>query len=125
MKRIKKHLKKIHDSKGLTLLELVIAALLLSATVAGLFGAFVTAHRWGTGDNTTAAFLAANRLEALAESVRADWWPVAGHPLSQGGPFADGANLLNTITYNRAYTVSDVAGRDYRRVDVSVQWNTN
>ena len=107
---------------GFSLLELMLAALLLSSSVAALFGAFVTASRWMKSDFSAGAYLGAIRLESLYECVRSDWWSQNDKPLSPAGTVTDGTVTQDGVVYTRTYTVTPVTGRDYRKAEVKVTW---
>ena len=106
---------------GFSLLEVLVASTLLATSVAVIFGAFVSAHKFpkpeiGRGFGT---HLVREKLEELAEAVRQDWWPAANKPLTIGLTAADSVTY-NGTAYARSYTVSGVAGKDYRKVQITV-----
>lgn len=106
---------------GFSLLEVLVAAMLLATSVAVIFGAFVSAHKFpkpevGRGFNT---HIAREKLEELAEAVRQDWWALTNKPLSTGVTAADTVTY-NGTDYDRSYAVSGVSGKDYRKVEITV-----
>ena len=116
--------------RGFTLIETILAALLLSTVVAGMYGAFVSAARWNRPPFNIAHNIAREKLENLYEAVRADWWDTgttapAGYRLDVGS-YPDGQVTVDGLAYSREYIVSAVQGgyADYRRVEVKVQWPT-
>ena len=114
------------NNRGFSLLELLIAALLLATAVAALFGTFVSAAKWIKQEREIGAYLDVARIESLREASRADWWSLSGYPLTIGGPYSEATIKLNDIEYTRTYTVSAVTATgspDYRRVEVVTTWN--
>ncbi len=115
------------DEKGFTLIEIMIAALLVTTTAAGALAMFVNAKKMIRPGNNIAGYLAQQKLETLYEAVRQDWWGLGGRPLTAGGPYAD-AVTVDGILYNRSYTVTainantDAVPDDYRKVDVTITW---
>lgn len=116
---------------GFTLLEIVIASLLVSTVMAMLMAAFVNANRWISPEYNVAHYLARQKLEHLYEQVRQDWWDDSSadpqrrlHPDFNPPSRADETVTLDGVAYTRNYTVSAVAadGRDYRKAQVSVEW---
>jgi hypothetical protein len=117
----------LKQEDGFSLLEISVAALLLTGVMAGLYSSFVTANRWIQPQSNAAYSVARERLESLHEYVRQDWWASAGHPLSVGGPNPDGSATIDDVSYAREYSVinvdSDSDGvQDYRRAQVTVSW---
>lgn len=115
--------------RGFTLLEIVIATVLLAGASAGVLSAFVNASRGLTPARNVAHYLASERQELLRESVRQDWWERPGRPLTPGGPSDDGVILVDGTGYRRSWTVEAVNADgadepdDYRRVAVRVEWD--
>ncbi len=133
---------------GFTLLEIVIAALLLATVSVGLFAAFVSANRWiqqprNDRANDVAFNVARQRLENLYGAVREDWWldnaanrgvnsglnMTPGHTGELMTDPASGETLvvnLDGMDYRRGYRVSAVTiggAEAYRRAEVNVHWN--
>lgn len=115
------------DEKGFSLIEIMIAALLVTTVAAGALAMLVNAKRMIRPGNNIAGYLAKDKLESLYEAVRQDWWGVAGNPLSTGGPYTDTVTV-DGILYNRSYNVTainanaDAVPDDYRKVDVTITW---
>ncbi len=115
------------DDRGFSLIELLVATLLLAGVVAGFIRVFTPAR----GFTVTEARLSVERnldrsmLEDLRQSVRQDTWADAASPLAPG-VHNQAAFTLNKDTratpkpYTRTYTVTNVAGRDYRKVEIRV-----
>ncbi len=118
-------MRKHHD--GFTLIELMIAALLMATVAAGVLGMLINAKQAIRPGSSIAGYLVKDKLESLYEAVRQDWWGVAGNPLSTGGPYTDTVTV-NGVTYNRSYNVTAVDANadgttdDYRKVDVTITW---
>ena len=121
-------LSRARKDRGFTLVEVVVAAVLMAAVAAGLLRAFETMNGISAvqQDRVTAANLARQQLEDLHEAVRWDWWGLANFPLSPGTALgAAAAIVVNGTTYTRSYVVNavfDGGTEAYRRVDVTVRW---
>lgn len=115
-------------SPGFTLIELVMAALLLTGLMSLIFAALTTANKiLNAEQGGLAYYLARNRIERLHEAVRHDWWSdaYASHPLTvKTDPLPTPWEFvwINYKTHGWRHDVYTVAGRDYRRVDADVQW---
>ena len=114
---------------GFTLVEILVAMLLLAGISGVAFNSFSSSSKLASGSfkEVTAYNLARRQLEYLYESVRADQWAAAGFPLSTVGPAPQPGNIvLDGITYGRVYTVTSIdvdgGGEDYRRVRVTMTW---
>ena len=110
------------DASGFTLLEIIIASVLLAGVVAGVFGSFSTAATWfQEGEDGVPYNLARERLDELQEAVAATNWNTG--PLAATGVWnPDGAVVLNGKTYTRSYRTDTVVGHQYRKVQVQVTW---
>jgi Tfp pilus assembly protein PilV len=126
---------KAKPASGFTLVEVVVASLLLTTVGALLFVAFTSANRWVQPQNSSAFGLARQTLEGLYIYVRQNnpfgqpYWNATGTPLSAG--FDNSASpesiVLDNTTYQRSYkvtTVSPAGGtpKDYRKVEIKVSW---
>lgn len=117
------------DEHGFSLIELLVASLLLTGVVVGFIRVFTPAR----GFTVTEARLSVERnldrsmLEDLRQSVRQDTWGITNvntNPLAPG-THTDTVTLNKDTratpkSYTRTYTVTNVAGRDYRKVEIRV-----
>ena len=125
----------VSNSKGFGLVEVLLAATMLSVIGALLLRAGVSAHSITPHqmDRTGGANIARTQIEVFYESVRQDWWdPVANptRPLTPtAGYVVDTADATTGVSYTPRHRVSavtltgDTGGNvapDYRRVDVKV-----
>ncbi len=111
---------------GFTLIEILVAALIIALSSGVLLSAFVNANRAIRPGFNVAGYLAKARLELLYEAVRQDWWGVGGQPLSPG-TVNEGNIPINGVNYNRTYVVTNVDANgdtvnDYRRARVTITW---
>ncbi|GAG34459.1 unnamed protein product [marine sediment metagenome] len=123
------------NNRGLTLIEVIISALILSIAVGGILLVFTTekgvvSH---TGRRVQAMDFTRQTLEQLKNAVGADTWPAAGD-LSSGthnsegfltlpGDFGPGGRFAGA---GRSYTVNDVLDSGdiiYKSVTVTVDWS--
>ncbi len=118
------------SKKGFTLIEVVVAMVVLSTVAVALLRVGISARQATPVqmDRAGAENIARMKLESLYESVRQDQWNVADQPLSVGTSQGSPQNVVvNGKTYILSYTVSSVnlsgdgGGQDYRKVDVLVQ----
>lgn len=109
-------------SRGFTLIELIVAATLLAAVAGAIFGALASANRFARPelDRSIGVHLAREKLEELSEAVRQDWWGDNGRPLSTGSSPNENVTIDGAV-YKRSYRVQSVAGKDYRRVTMTVE----
>jgi prepilin-type N-terminal cleavage/methylation domain-containing protein len=130
-------------NKGVTLLEVVIAMLILATIMAGFANVAVSGKRFvlharnrGAGGNVGRMF-----LDPLALAVRQDTWADASSPLAPGTRYCDSSvnpqqpgcpswldRTLNTITFDATYNVSTITapvGVDMRKAEVILTWNDN
>ncbi len=116
---------------GFTLIEVIIASLLVSTVMAMLLAAFISANRWVSPEYNVAHYLARQQLERLSEQVRQDWWDVSTtdpeqrlNPAYNPPTRPDETLTLDGLSYTRNYVVSSVTtnGRDYRKAKVTVSW---
>ncbi len=109
--------------KGFTLIEILLATVLLTMAGALLFGAFLSARRWTSASvDTVPANLARERLEELGMFVRFDTWnDFTKNPLA-GGTSTEPPPPLNVggVDYTRTTVTTPVTGRNYRKVQVTV-----
>ncbi|MBI3315513.1 MAG: prepilin-type N-terminal cleavage/methylation domain-containing protein [Candidatus Omnitrophica bacterium] len=120
---------KVNLARGFTLVEVIIAALLLTTVGAVLFVAFTSAHRWTQPQNSTAFSLARQTAENLYPAVRQSTWTSSGNPLSAGydSSAAPETVVLDANSYQRSYKVKAVSpaggtAKDYRKAEVTVSW---
>ncbi len=101
-------------SYGFTLIEVLIALVILSIAFLGLAGLMVqtTKNTSFGGLMTEAATHAQDKLEEL----RATQW-------NNLAPGADSPQGSNKITYNRSWTIQPNPGDTARTISVTVTWN--
>ena len=106
------------------MIEVVVAALLLTTVAAGALSAFNNAARWASPPEATAANIARGQLEQLNESVRQDTWNQAVNTLNPG-TYNSVVNI-DGRDYNQTYVVTSVkldgVNEAYRRVVVTETW---
>ena len=113
------------SGRGFTLLEVVVAMLLLVLVLGGLMALQIRSVRSNTFSNclTVASSLARNQIESLRASSSADWDGLVDGTFTE--PVSD--TDLDTQSVRMAYTrewkiETDPDGR-MRRVSVTVSWN--
>ena len=114
--------------KGFTLVEIIVASLILTTVLVGLLRAFVTARGFQPPQFTrsVASNLAREKLETLYEAVRQDFWEDAARPLGIGLHEDAPIVMPDGITFTRKTVVSSVdmdgGGEDFRKADITVSW---
>jgi prepilin-type N-terminal cleavage/methylation domain-containing protein len=109
-------------SRGFTLLEIMVASIILAGMGALLFGSFFTARRWIVETSSGVPMnLARERLEELQMSVRSDTWDT-GALVATGAWVPEAPITLDGIPYTRSTRVSSVGTMPYRKVEAKVEW---
>jgi type IV pilus assembly protein PilV len=109
----KLHIRKVKDTRGFTLLEVMITVAILAVGLLGLAGLQIVAIKGNSFGQqmTVASTLAQNQLEMLRESAGA---------LSNGNDFVTDQN---GITYARTWTVTANAPQtNMDTVNITVRW---
>lgn len=116
------------NKKAVTLLEVLIAVLILAITMANLVNLFVSGKRYilHARSRMTAAELSRSFLASLQMDVRQDSW-------GSNCVSADGVDTncdttpqtIDNIDYVPSYTKDLVAGTGLRRVVTSITWTEN
>ena len=121
---------------GFTLMEILIAMILLSLVGAVALSALSSSARITQPKNNVAMNIARGYLEELYEYVRADWSGNNNSPLALTGstlpPGPPVPQVLDGVTYTTAYQVNPPTGaiidldgdsqEDYRKVTMTVTW---
>lgn len=111
----------IVDRKALTLIEILVAALILAIVMAGLVNVYIASRRYVIHARLrmTGGELGRSFLEPLRMEVRQDSWGSNCLSNSAGCPSSE---TIDNIGYNSTYNINDVAGTNLRRVTVSIAW---
>lgn len=116
-------------SSGFSLVEVVLAAVLLSTVIAVLLRVYATSHLFTASEleRSVATNLGRQQLEDLYEYVRQDQWATPDLPLSPGTTRGAAATVtVGNQNFTRSYTVSSVNDANnnekYRKVLVNVSW---
>jgi len=111
--------------KSVTLLEIMVAAFILAAVIAGTLASFVAVRNYvrRSGIRLSVANLARGRLNALFPQVDASIWNNASATLSLANGTLNTTNESSDGTgYTINYSVSNVTGRTYRLVTMNVSY---
>ncbi len=124
--------------KGLTLLEIIVAAVILSLVMAGLTGIFVSGKRWLQHSRLkmTGGELGKYFLDPFAMAVRQDQWDDSigakgdyTNRLSITSPPASETKTLNGKVYTASYDIdsipalTDDAYKQARKVTLTITWD--
>ncbi|MCQ9208804.1 MAG: prepilin-type N-terminal cleavage/methylation domain-containing protein [Omnitrophica bacterium] len=120
------------NKHGLTLMEVIIAALVLSIAVGGVLYIFSTEKgtiAW-TGRRVQAMDFGRQTIESLKNEVDATTWEQAGEPLTLQGETtweSLSGDFGTKFSGQRRYRVDSVPGIDpntgYRSVTITVDWS--
>lgn len=109
------------ESRGFTLVELLVAILVLTVGILAVGGLFPTGQRAGQNDRmlTIANQFAQQKIEELqGESYNSTALAIGRHPAGTATE-----SLGQSGAYHRSYEVSTVTGlSSLKRVDVTVSW---
>jgi len=115
--------------KGVTLVEVVVSSLILAIAFGGLLSTFVAVRKYITRANKRliASDLVSQTLNDLYRAVRSDEWDVGApggtYPLQTTAPGGINNYTIDGYNYNgNSYSVSSVAGADYRQVDIIIDY---
>ena len=111
------------DKKGLSLLEIIISALIMSLLVTGLANLFISGKRLLLHNRAkmTGGELGRHFLDPLQMDVRQDQW---GSNCLSGGGCAAASETVDNITYTSGYTVTNGAPiANLNKVKVNITWN--
>lgn len=115
-------------NKAVTLVEVIIGAIILSFTFAGLLATFIGVRKYVNRANKRiiAANLVVCQLNNLYQAVSADTWNSGDlRDTTIGGPISLNEYVIDNHTYQdvaqpNSYTVTTVG--DYRRVSVKINY---
>jgi prepilin-type N-terminal cleavage/methylation domain-containing protein len=121
------------NKKALTLIEIVVALVILAITIAGLVNLYISGNRWIAHSRSWVAGgeLGKHFLDPLQMDVRQDQWDPPNNCLSQDGMNRIGCNTnpwadpSSGITYTPQYDIGPVNATQLRRVTVTISWNEN
>ena len=105
---------------GVSLVEVVISAVILAVALAALLASFVSVRKFvnRAERRLTGATLARDRFSSLTSAVNAATWNSGN--LAGGNVVSDAVVGSDGTNYGRSYIVSNVAGSDYRQVNMTV-----
>jgi prepilin-type N-terminal cleavage/methylation domain-containing protein len=114
--------------KGFTLLEIMVATIILSLIMTGLASIYFGAKRWvlHARMRMQAVEVSKSYLDPLQRNVRQDQWNPASNCLSTNGAAGCDASLDNMegVPYTPAYAIgAPPFGGNTRKVRFTVTWN--
>lgn len=115
-------MRRLCKQSAYTLIEILLATLLIASMAAVLFSAFATARTWmSRAVNSPAVNLARERLEELGMEVRHDTWNT-GLLNPTAVWINEGSVTIEGVTYAVDRRVSPMGVSGFRRVDARVRW---
>ena len=113
---------------GFTLVEIVVAVLLLATAGAVLLPAFANLQRYNSGNpaDDVPPFLIARYIEGLYEGARADWWNTGFEGIIVNGSTSTNIPLngINYVLNSEISSVNDASGEIYKKVKARLSWTT-
>ncbi len=112
-----------NTKKSVSLVEILVAAVVLSFLAGGLISMFIGVRRYirRANERTVATSLAYSQSRALLGAVRADFWDSDGDLEEDETYQSDDVLWIDNIGYSWEYTVSGT-DHDYREVAITVKW---
>lgn len=119
----------MHKKNGFTLVEIIVATIILSLVIAGMLGVFVAGNNWAIHfrERTASAELGKYFIDPFQNSVLATTWSVAGNNALNDGS-SSWTLTLNNRPYKANCIINDVAGtadltgNSLRRVNMNITW---
>lgn len=112
--------------KGFSLVEIIVAMLLLSVIMVGLAGVFVAGKRHIIHSRERISSLELGKLfiDPLQDQVRQDTWDQSGNGLNIASSLASPGSpqTINKTEFSSTYTTTAVVTTDLRRVTTTVHW---
>jgi prepilin-type N-terminal cleavage/methylation domain-containing protein len=116
----------VNSSQGFTLVEIMVAMIILSLLASGIFSVFVSAGylTMRSKRRFVAAQIARLEIENKRQFIRADLWYLnnATNPLRPNSSWF-ACNSTNYSPYSVDCRVDNATGSDYRKLSVRVRWN--
>jgi len=108
----------MHTKDGFSLVEIIVATIVLSLTILGLLGVFVAGNNWVIHfrERSTSAELGKFFVDPLQMDVRQDTW--GPNPLSRPTT----TQTINGKIFTAEYTPSNVPGTVLRKVSTTINW---
>jgi len=121
VKRVAGLVSEVSGGRGFTLLEVVIAMLLLGIALLGLMALQIRSVRSNAFSNrmTVASCFARNQVETLRADSSADWESVTDGQFSETVPDAGAAGMV----FTRRWEIETDSADRMRDVSVTVSWN--
>ena len=111
-----------------TLLEIIVAMVLLSLVILGMLSVFVggARHTVHSRERLSSAEVGKYFVDQMQNFVRQDIWDTVANPLSLTSAFPLQppltSQVLNNRTFSGTYITTPITNSDARRVIVTVNW---
>lgn len=118
----KKHLP---VQKGFTMMEILVASIILSLLAAGIFSVAVSGRNLIRRSRMRfiGSEIARHRLEEMRAEVRGDTWNTAANNLTVTGGWTGWTTAPENPLFETRRSVSNIAGSDCRNVTIQVRWD--
>lgn len=110
------------EKKGFTLLEILVAAIILALVMTGIANIFLASKKYVIHGRSRiqGAELGRAFLAPLQMGVRQDQW---GNNCVSANVGCPSVQTIDSIKYTPTYEVSQVPGTEMRKVKVQIKWN--
>jgi prepilin-type N-terminal cleavage/methylation domain-containing protein len=111
----------MNKQTGFTLVEIMVATVILSLVILGMVSVFVAGKRHviSARDRMTGSEISKLFIDPLQMYVRQDTWGAAGNALNSGTTSGPSVKI-GSVDYTPQYDVSNTAG--LRRVKAQISW---
>ncbi|NJN78757.1 MAG: prepilin-type N-terminal cleavage/methylation domain-containing protein [Saprospiraceae bacterium] len=119
------HLKNEKIKSGFTIIEVTIASVIFAIAAAGILATITAMRRPAevSQERVTAAYLGKTLMEELRSEVNASTWDPSRSNASNlrlGNHRVQ--RTVDGVTYNLAYTISELSNNGPRRMDLTITW---
>ena len=129
LETMKRQRKDMVSLKGFTLLEIIVAALILSLAMLGLANVFLIGKKFMAHTKNRMASGGIGRfiMDPISMQVRQDQWNnytncVNNTLCKSGNSTVTSSIVLNAINYTYTQTVSNLTGTNLRKVVTNITW---
>lgn len=114
-------MKTLHNEKGFSLMEILIASVLIAAMAVTYISADLSMNKLVKDDDMYLYTSARNQLEQIYDKVSTDQW--GSVPAWSDGATPTQFDIGGGKIIQQTWAYQDVPGRDYRQVTVTAQGN--
>lgn len=118
----------LEKKSGFTMVEVVVATMVFTLTIAGLMAAISSLNRPAVEsfEEVQATYIAKGLAEKLKQDINAELWDETNptiYGLVQGSTYIISTVTHNNINYGGTYTVTNDPSGGGRWVNITITWN--